>query len=120
MSGWKLVPVEPTEAMSKAFYAGHSSPGVPTFQARYTAMLAAAPQPAPSASGVLAFLRELSRDVAIYMPGVDDARHDELNAAIATVEAMAEALDLLLHDRTPWTVSCARNALARYHGRTES
>ena len=52
------------------------------------------------------------------------ARCDELEANLAeartAVEAMAEALDLLLHDRTPWSVTCAREALARYHGRTES
>lgn len=46
---WVLVPRVATEAMRKAFYAGHSSPGVPTFTARYAAMLAATPQqPAPS------------------------------------------------------------------------
>lgn len=69
-------------------------------------------EPAPSASGVLAVIE----DAATWVGPDGEALH----AAAKTVEAMAEALDLLLHDRTPWSVTCAREALARYHGRTES
>ena len=54
--------------------------------------------------------------------GCDDmpdegARVAEANARlIAAAPELLEALDLLLHDRTPWTVSCARAAIAKATG----
>src|SRR5512138_3134996 len=41
----------------------------------------------------------------------------EANARlIAAAPELLDALDLLLHDRTPWTVSCARAAIAEATG----
>ena len=53
MSGWKLVPVAANQAMAEA--GANKDRRLSVFKAAdiYAAMLAAAPQPAPSASGVL-------------------------------------------------------------------
>ena len=49
-----------------------------------------------------------------------DPEHDAEALAnarlIAAAPELLEALDLLLHDRTPWTVSCARAAIAKATG----
>lgn len=46
-----------------------------------------------TSGGVVATLRDIARDLSIYCPGADDARHEEMLAAIRTVEAMARAAD---------------------------
>jgi hypothetical protein len=46
-----------------------------------------------------------------------EAEETRANARlIASAPELLEALDLLLHDRTPWTVSCARAAIAKARG----
>ena len=53
-------------------------------------------------------------------PGGPEERRDSETVAnarlIAAAPELLEALDLLLHDRTPWTVSCARAAIAKATG----
>jgi hypothetical protein len=46
-------------------------------------------------SGVLAVMDEAARDLAIYCPEADDAQHDEMLKARATVERMAESAKAL-------------------------
>lgn len=48
-AGWKLVPVEPTEAMQFPSYMGPDGPKWPMRKSIYRAMLAAAPQPPANA-----------------------------------------------------------------------
>lgn len=96
VEGWKLVPVEPTEAMKQAGYHAPHQPGLPgPYHAIpvYKAMVAAAPQPAQPA------LRDLPENDCPHVPYVDEIAQP---APVPAKQAHPQYVAQLIKERDAW------------------